>query len=662
MLNLQNIKFKHKIAALSMIPLLALLIQVSLSVRQQLKDIHASEDIITLADFSVYASAMVHELQKERGGSSLFLSSKGTQFERELNEQRNLTDSKIDDLNQFLNRSDFANMSLAQSLSQAQQQLNQLNQIRNRISGLNISTHEAISYYTALNGQFLEIIAQLPLISSNAQMSTRLAAYASYLKGKERAGIERAVLSSTFANQGFLPGMYQKLITLIAEQHSYQDMFLALAPDDYKQRFNESSLDSVFAEARTMREKSLANDGHGPFDIDPKYWFKTQTAKINILKEIEDFIAQDSIAAARHLKDSASGQMIVHTVASSMIILLSISLAFWVSGNITGSVNRLQETISRIQQNKDLTLRIKVSGQDEIGQVSVAFNHLMEQFQNSIQQVSQSAHDVFSYAESLASNSNHLASSTSNLSNAASSMAAAVEQMSASIEQVANNARNVYSITQQSNDLSTQGSNEIFKIVSEMNVISDVVQQASSRMRELDNQSTEINSIVKVIQEIADQTNLLALNASIEAARAGEQGRGFAVVADEVRSLSARTTNSAQEIAAMIIKMQNLTGEAVNSMQIGVDKVSQEVSSTQSAGESIEKIQQGTQQVNSAVSDISVAISEQSKVSTEIGRQVENVAHMSEQSLAASNHNAETASQMKTLAANLQNVVANFRI
>ncbi len=662
MLNLQNIKFKYKIATLSIIPLLALLVLVTLSIRQQLKDIHAAEDIIGLADFSVYASAMVHELQKERGGSSLFLSSQGHQFERELTDQRSLTDNKIEELNQFLRRSDFAENALAQSLSQAQQQLNQLNRIRNNISALNISTQEAIGYYTALNGQFLEIIAQLPLISSNAVMATRLAAYASYLKGKERAGIERAVLSSTFANQGFLSGMYQKLITLVAEQNSYQDSFLALAPNHYKSYFNEKSNNPVFAEAQSMREQALRNDGHGPFEIDPKYWFKTQTAKINILKDIEDFIAQDGINSAHQLKDTASGTMIVHSVSSALIFVLSIGLAYWVSGSMADSINNLHRMISRIQENKDLTLRIKISGQDEIGQVSVAFNNLMQQFQNSIQQVSGSAHDVLDYAESLASRSNELASSTSNLSNAASSMAAAVEQMSASIEQVADNARNVYAITQQSNELSNEGSNVIFKIVHEMNVIADVVQQASSRMHELDEQSTEINSIVKVIQEIADQTNLLALNASIEAARAGEQGRGFAVVADEVRSLSARTTNSAQEIAAMIIKMQNLTGEAVNSMKIGVDKVNQEVSSTQSAGDSIQQIQQGTQQVNGAVSDISCAISEQSNVSMEIGRQVEQVAHMSEQSLAASNHNAETARQMKTLAASLQNIVANFKI
>jgi methyl-accepting chemotaxis protein len=241
-------------------------------------------------------------------------------------------------------------------------------------------------------------------------------------------------------------------------------------------------------------------------------------------------------------------------------------------------------------------------------------------------------------------------------------MAVAIEEMGASIEQVADNAKQVQVITAESSELSELGTNVILKVETEMNGIADAVRQASVKMQELDEQSTEINSIIQVIREIADQTNLLALNASIEAARAGEQGRGFAVVADEVRSLSARTTNSAQEIATMIHKMQTVTRDAVTSMNIGVEKVNNEVTTTHNAGESIKKIQSASQQVTIAVMDICNAISEQSKASHEIGRQVERVAQMSEESYAASNSNAETAKEMKVLASHLQTIVASFKV
>jgi methyl-accepting chemotaxis protein len=241
-------------------------------------------------------------------------------------------------------------------------------------------------------------------------------------------------------------------------------------------------------------------------------------------------------------------------------------------------------------------------------------------------------------------------------------MAAAVEEMTVSIEQVSENAKHVQEVSQSSNERSSEGGAVILQVTEDMHEIAEAVHSSSVIMEELGQQSDQIYSIVQVIKDIADQTNLLALNAAIEAARAGEQGRGFAVVADEVRKLAERTTRSTEEIAAMIGKIQGGTKQAIDSLEVGVERVNREVELAQQAGLSIQQIQSGTQEVGLAVDGISSAIREQSAASTEIARQVEKVAQMSEEISAATQTSTNTAFEMKALAQSLQGQVAQFKV
>jgi methyl-accepting chemotaxis protein len=247
-------------------------------------------------------------------------------------------------------------------------------------------------------------------------------------------------------------------------------------------------------------------------------------------------------------------------------------------------------------------------------------------------------------------------------SDASAAVASSVEQMTVCIGQVSDNAGGAQRHASDTGDLARDGAGVVREVIVEMDKISGAVGASSAVITSLGEQSHKISNIVNVIKEIADQTNLLALNAAIEAARAGEQGRGFAVVADEVRKLAERTTQSTQEIAAMIQAIQAGTDDAVAGMAQGNARVDEGVQMVSQAGVSMEKIQDGVQQVLAAVDDISAALKEQSSASQLIARNVESIAEMTDETSGIIKEVSASAGHLEQLSAELKTSVGAFRL
>jgi methyl-accepting chemotaxis protein len=381
-------------------------------------------------------------------------------------------------------------------------------------------------------------------------------------------------------------------------------------------------------------------------------------------KSISELVAHNMEGVER---EGAAQMAAIETARWTMIglgvlaIVAGTLFAGWIVRSLTKPLAAAVALAQRISEG-DLNSTIETRSKDEVGLLLQALARMQDELRAMIGDVAQSAQEVSGAANVLAAGAGDSTARAQVRTDATGATAAAVEEMTVSIGQVAEHAQEAAAIAERSSLLAREGESIVRAASGEMNSIAKSVKHGSELVETLNRRSAEISTIVKVIKDIADQTNLLALNAAIEAARAGEQGRGFAVVADEVRKLAERTGSATSEIGAMIEAIQRETSSVVSTMQAGGEKVVLGVKLADEAAAALEKINAQTLEAVASVNAIAAATREQQGASTDIARNVERIAQMTEESGTSAQHNADAAQQLERLASALQERVARFRL
>ncbi len=597
---LSGITIKNRLILLSLISILmiaAYALYVIVEDYSRYQDAKATKQI---AELSVKLGNVLHELQKERGASAGFVNSKGAKFGDIMLNQRKDTYKRLDELKAFYAQNDNEFVKRAQETID----FSQLESMRKKIDTLKLTSEQVVTFFTKLNKTIIDTITEFSVFPVDKKIKNTLTSLVLFISAKERSGIERAVLSATFASNSFSKIMYYKFTSVLAQQRVLFNIFKLSASERLYRKYKKIIADSSFSEVERMRNIALSKENS--FEVNPTYWFKTITNKINKLKEMENFINKTLIDRA----DLVEQQSYIHLLIFIILSLVAIFIVFYISSSIIksimSSIKRFESLISDVTKgNLSIVIDRRKRARNEMDVVTQELANLVDIIKDLTNRINTSvakaAQGDFSYDLNTNGMGGEYATAIEMVRNGIDAMRISNEKqkyinLNAKIAEIGDVSKGLALIQSENAELiedlggilkaaentsmlATSSLKTLEKILHRMQELDQEIQDTSVSINSLNHMSNEISSIVDLIKDIADQTNLLALNAAIEAARAGEHGRGFAVVADEVRKLAERTQKATSEINVSINSMKQETNAIVEKSEV-MTSVSSEVSST----------------------------------------------------------------------------------
>ncbi len=656
-------KISIKMLLMVAIPIIGMLVFVARDISDKTASLRDLNMTSTLTGLAVKSGSLIHELQKERGLSAGFVASRGEKFREDLSKQRGETDLSIRTLKGYLT-TNAANLAGARErLGAADALLGNLTATRGGVDSMNLQQQESISYFTKTIAAYLDVVAQITILSRNPDITRGAMAYHAFLNAKEQSGRERATMNGVFASNSFDEETYRKFIAIVSAQATFLDVFSNYAESKDVAFFREKMNAPFALQVEEMRKTALSKGLAGDFGIPAEEWFKTITAKINAMKELEDQMAAELGNKASSLAGEARNGLIFSSLIAGCAALAALVFTFVFVTGITAPLKTMVGMLRDITEGEgDLTKRLDADRGDEIGDVCRWFNRFVDNMHTIISQVSGTTRQVTASAAQLHSTAEQIATAAEEVACQSTTVATASEEMSATSNDISQNCSLAAEVSNRASDNARGGALVVQETLEGMHNIADKVRESAHTVENLGARSDQIGAIVGTIEDIADQTNLLALNAAIEAARAGEQGRGFAVVADEVRALAERTTRATKEIGSMIKGIQQETSGAVSSMENGVKEVERGMDSSRKSGEALQQILDAINDVTLQVHQIATAAEEQTAVTGEISSNINQITDVVQQTAKGAHETAKEASLLTGLAGELEQLVGRFKL
>lgn len=289
---------------------------------QKLDELSKIQNATKLA---VKISALVHNTQRERGASVGYISSVGDNFISQLKDIRKDTDKTQEELKNYYNRFDFTNypQEMQNKASIAINILNKLKAQRKAIQEISTTRQKAQEYYSILNSFLIDSIDYIAKISSNKSISKQLYAFSSFLNLKEQVGIERLLLTAAFTKNYFPEDDYKYFIDVVNNENIYLNNFLFMASAKNIVFYKDTLKSKEVQKAKQMIKTAIMHK-EGGFNIEAAYWFKIITAKVNLLKKVENHLSEDILANVSALQKEVKYAFIFSLIATILCLVFSV--------------------------------------------------------------------------------------------------------------------------------------------------------------------------------------------------------------------------------------------------------------------------------------------------------------------------------------------------
>ncbi|MBN8534166.1 MAG: nitrate- and nitrite sensing domain-containing protein [Rhizobiales bacterium] len=576
----------------------------------QLRDARSIEQGLTIAKAT---GDLVHELQKERGSSSGFISASGDKAEHLQRVQaiRVEANAALKTFNTAFDKAQKAGL-----ISQRTRRIviahgtlsNDLVTMRERILGEQVRVPEVVKFYTDLIDNLIEGVSAVSSNATTDQISELQGAFENLMVAKEYAGLQRAtgnaliasgrsdvMLRERFIAISALADRYLQLVT--GSENAFTTGALrAHLPADLVKAHRDAQLE-IMRWMRDLRETT---------ELKSAQWWEITTKRIDAMKQIESAIVAELQVLGTSKKNDVQGRLITGFGVEIGTLLLTLVIMLLAGRALVKPIRRAAEALEAgLRGDTSVEPPPEMSAKSEIGRISNAVGQffamqsdretLLRERQENERRIASERKDAlhrmeveFNKAASEAIRTLKTAAQT--LAEKSGSMLGTVNTVREAQDDVQNasvrSSETVADVSRLSEELQrsiaeiAEQSTRNASMAQDVQARAELSREASRRFEEV---AEAIGSIVDLINSIAAQTNLLALNATIESARAGEAGRGFAVVAGEVKGLAARTVEATRTIGAKVEELRQIAGQAAQES----DALSRDIGAMQGLNASI---------------------------------------------------------------------------
>jgi methyl-accepting chemotaxis protein len=369
---------------------------------------------------------------------------------------------------------------------------------------------------------------------------------------------------------------------------------------------------------------------------------------------------QETLAQSR--RDNATTIRV--GIILSVLLVALVALGSWLV--IRGTMRNVHGVIASLEAisrgDGDLTRRVTVQANDEIGEMTSLFNGLLDKLQGTIRQVIDAATPLGGMSKDLYKLTQDAEENARSQQHHTDSISRDIQTMTASIQEVAQRSRQASDEADAASHQTDTAQKNIATLSGSISDLGNSVMGAVQSMEKLEEETQQVGSVLTVIRSIAEQTNLLALNAAIEAARAGEQGRGFAVVADEVRNLAQKTASSTAEIQQIIQRLQSSANEVLNVMNLNSEKARDSIERSVEATQMLEAIATAVSQINELNAGIADYTQEQIGLSSSIQQETQVLQQDAQATAQGAGATSRLGEQLVTTGDHLRAATAQFRV